>query len=81
MFMDRAVTSVGYCHVDTGCKIAADHLPGANGITRSNSDADVFYLGSATRPEVRVLERQMDSSLVVTDVIRFGKFFVSTSLF
>ena len=27
-------TSVGYCHVDTGCKIAADELVTSNGIVR-----------------------------------------------
>jgi arylesterase/paraoxonase len=74
MLFDRAVTSIGYCHVDRGCKIATHHLPGSNGIARSNENT--FFVGSTTRAEVRMLERQSDDSLVVSDVITYGSAFV-----
>ncbi|KAL1743409.1 hypothetical protein HDZ31DRAFT_40997 [Schizophyllum fasciatum] len=63
MFMQKPVTSVGYCHVDHGCKIALDKVPGANGIVRVSDDR--FMLGSATRPEVRVLALSPDDTLSV----------------
>ncbi|KAI5889211.1 calcium-dependent phosphotriesterase [Schizophyllum commune H4-8] len=75
MIMQVAATSVGHCHVDRGCKIALDKLPGANGIVRlpathqtgrlSKTDTKLM-LGSATRPEVRILERQADDTLELT---------------
>jgi arylesterase/paraoxonase len=61
------LTSVGYCHVDSGCKIAAGGLRGANGLVRKGEN--MFFVGSQTRGEVRVLERQPDDSLVATDLI------------
>jgi arylesterase/paraoxonase len=80
MLFNRAVTSIGYCHVDRGCKIAIHHLPGANGIARSNENT--FFVGSTTRAEVRVLERQSDDLLVVSDVITYGSaFMISIGLF
>jgi arylesterase/paraoxonase len=80
MLFNRAVTSIGYCHVDHGCKIATHHLPGANGIARSNENT--FFVGSTTRAEVRVLERRSDDLLVVSDVITYGSaFMISIGLF
>ncbi|TRM70176.1 hypothetical protein BD626DRAFT_563851 [Schizophyllum amplum] len=67
MFLNRAVTSVGFCHVEHGCMIALDKVPGANGIVRTSEQT--LLIGSATRPEVRVLARQANNTLLVTDVI------------
>ncbi|KDQ53530.1 hypothetical protein JAAARDRAFT_61245 [Jaapia argillacea MUCL 33604] len=60
-------SSVGFCHLDKGCKIAIGKLPGINGITKAKNDT--FYVPSAGVPELRVLERQADDTLVVTDII------------
>jgi arylesterase/paraoxonase len=67
IYLGAALTSVGYCHIDSGCRIAAGGLRGANGLARR--DEDTFFLVSQTRGEVRVLERQADNSLVVTDFV------------
>ncbi|KAL1695051.1 hypothetical protein GGG16DRAFT_100075 [Schizophyllum commune] len=84
MILQVAATSVGHCHVDRGCKIALDKMPGANGIVRLPSDwvgdkreaatdsseehKTKLMLGSATRPEVRILEQQADDTLEVVEV-------------
>ncbi|KAL1721935.1 hypothetical protein EV715DRAFT_194216 [Schizophyllum commune] len=84
MILQVAATSVGHCHVDRGCKIALDKLPGANGIVRlptnwsgderesgtksSGEQKTRLMLGSATRPEVRILECQADDTLEVVGV-------------
>ncbi|KAI4519243.1 calcium-dependent phosphotriesterase [Schizophyllum commune Loenen D] len=76
MILQVAATSVGHCHVDRGCKIALDKMPGANGIVRLPEHAakgaeeykTKLMLGSATRPEVRILERQVDDTLKVVGV-------------
>ncbi|KAL1661824.1 hypothetical protein GGF50DRAFT_129178 [Schizophyllum commune] len=89
MILQVAATSVGHCHVDRGCKIALDKLPGANGIVRLPSDwagdkrdaatdgagehKTRLMLGSATRPEVRILERQANDTLEVVEVYEHGK--------
>lgn len=62
--------SVGHCSDNYGCKLAADKLPAANGLARQSED--VFFLSNQFRGEIRVLERQADDSLVVTDLITHG---------
>jgi hypothetical protein len=62
----RSIGSVGYCHVDEGCKFAAPKIPEANGIASVN---DTFYVASSVQGTVTALERQNDNSLVLTDVI------------
>ena len=61
-------TSVGYCHVDEGCKYAAKNLQSANGIARSPIN-DTFYVGSALGGGLYILEKQTDNTLVLTDVL------------
>ncbi|KAL1750399.1 hypothetical protein FB107DRAFT_294602 [Schizophyllum commune] len=67
MILQVAATSVGHCHVDRGCKIALDKMPGANGIDTAEHKTRLM-LGSATRPEIRILERQADDTLEVVEV-------------
>jgi arylesterase / paraoxonase len=50
--------------------LAVTGLAGANGIARNKQD--VFYVANDKYPEIRVLEKQADNSLVVTDVIKTG---------
>jgi arylesterase/paraoxonase len=41
-------TSVGYCHVKTGCKVAADELYSSNGIVRVSLWVFLNYTGNLT---------------------------------
>jgi hypothetical protein len=65
----RPVASVGYCHVNEGCKFAASKIHQANGIASVN---DTFYVANTMEGTVTVLERQNDNSLVLMDVIPTG---------
>ncbi|KAF8608964.1 serum paraoxonase/arylesterase [Ceratobasidium sp. AG-I] len=64
-------TSVGYCHVNTGCKIAADELVTSNGIVRA-PNGDV-WVASSHGGYITVHEQQADKTLVPTEVIRFDR--------
>lgn len=67
-FLGLARTSVGYCHVDEGCKIAMAGLSGSNGIARAqNGTVYVANFG-----QIHVLEEQSDHSLVLSDIIALG---------
>ncbi|KAH8119425.1 calcium-dependent phosphotriesterase [Phellopilus nigrolimitatus] len=67
IYFGRAWSNVGYCHAENGCKVAVDNISGANGITKDKDGK--YYVASSKSTEVFVLERQADSSLVITDVI------------
>ncbi|KZS86894.1 calcium-dependent phosphotriesterase, partial [Sistotremastrum niveocremeum HHB9708] len=62
-------TSVGYCHVDEGCRIVAPNLPAANGITRAQ---DGTYYVASVLAKVIALERQTDNSMILGDIIEAG---------
>ncbi|KAH9040976.1 hypothetical protein EDB85DRAFT_1923250 [Lactarius pseudohatsudake] len=66
-FLGLARTSVGYCHVDNGCKLSVAGLLGSNGIARSQNGT--IYVGSAKSGQITTFEEQSDHSLVLTDVI------------
>ncbi|KAJ7647424.1 hypothetical protein FB45DRAFT_893403 [Roridomyces roridus] len=55
--------SVGYCNLDSGCKMAIRHLRGANGIARQPDNGTVF-VGNCIFGGVHVLETQPDNTLV-----------------
>ncbi|KAJ7647870.1 hypothetical protein FB45DRAFT_894654 [Roridomyces roridus] len=61
--------SVGYCHVDEGCKIAYPRLQGANGIARASPSNDTIFVGHAKFRDIRVFERQADNTLRKTHTI------------
>ncbi|KAG8743249.1 hypothetical protein FRC10_012293 [Ceratobasidium sp. 414] len=65
-------TWVGYCHVDSGCKVAADQLHASNGIIR-NTDGTVWVTSSAVGGYITVHEQQADKTLVPTEVIQVGR--------
>ena len=67
----RKSSSVGFCHVDRGCKIAAAGMSGNNGIAYANNGT--FYVASAVGSPISVLERQDDDTLVITDLIPVGQ--------
>lgn len=60
-----------HCIIGKDCKVAVDKLRGANGLVRAPG-TETFYVASALGRELRVLERQADDTLVVTDVINVG---------
>lgn len=64
-------TWVGYCHVDAGCKVAADELYVSNGIVRA-SDGTV-WVGSSGSGDITIHEQQADKTLVPTQVIKTGR--------
>ncbi|KAG9103588.1 hypothetical protein FRC06_009722 [Ceratobasidium sp. 370] len=69
----RAQTTwVGYCHVDSGCKVAADQLHSSNGIIR-NIDGTVWITSSAAGGYITVHEQQADKTLVPTEVVQVGR--------
>ena len=72
-YLGLARTSVGYCHVDEGCKIAMDGLPGSNGIARAQNGT-VYVANSKSSGHISVLEEQNDHSLVLVDNIASGAF-------
>ncbi|EUC64396.1 serum paraoxonase/arylesterase [Rhizoctonia solani AG-3 Rhs1AP] len=65
-------TWIGYCHADTGCKIAADDLYTSNGIVRTR-DGNI-WVGSVMGGYLTVHEQQADKTLVQTDIIQLGSF-------
>jgi len=70
LILRTPVSSIGYCHVDEGCKLATPKIHDANGIASVN---DTFYVANSLKASVTVLERQADNSLVLTDVIPTSK--------
>ncbi|KAH7339448.1 hypothetical protein B0J17DRAFT_655168 [Rhizoctonia solani] len=80
-------TTVGYCHSDTGCKIAADELYASNGLARvcivvpewlltqlssSKTKDGNFWVASTNGGYVTIHERQADNALVPTEVVQVG---------
>ncbi|CAE6435371.1 unnamed protein product [Rhizoctonia solani] len=63
-------TTVGYCHSDTGCKIAADELYSSNGLARTKDGN--FWVASTYGGYVTIHERQADNTLVPTEVVQVG---------
>ncbi|KAF8492341.1 serum paraoxonase/arylesterase [Russula emetica] len=70
-YLGLARTSVGYCHVDEGCKIAMDGLPGSNGIARAQNGT--VYVANSKAGQIHVLEEQNDHSLVLVDDIALDR--------
>ncbi|KAG9094782.1 hypothetical protein FS749_011830 [Ceratobasidium sp. UAMH 11750] len=71
MILGVKSSTVGYCHVHEGCKIAADKLYGSNGIVRA-SDGSV-WVASTFGAYITVHEQQADKTLVPTEVVNVGK--------
>ncbi|KAG8743252.1 hypothetical protein FRC10_012296 [Ceratobasidium sp. 414] len=78
MILGIKSSSVGYCHVDEGCKIAADELYASNGIVRA-SDGSI-WVASTPGAHITVHEQQADKTLVPTEVINVGKSILASHL-
>ncbi|EMD37607.1 hypothetical protein CERSUDRAFT_114255 [Gelatoporia subvermispora B] len=72
MFFPIPTTSVGYCHVDFGCKIAADRTTSSNGLAWDRS-ADLFYVGSTPRGTIGLYGRLPDNTLAYKDSVTLGE--------
>ncbi|KAI0276382.1 serum paraoxonase/arylesterase [Russula aff. rugulosa BPL654] len=77
-YLGFAWTSVGYCHVDEGCKIAVDGLSGSNGIVRAQNGT--VYVADAKLGGIHVLEEQNDHSLVLVDNIAMDRYVDNLSI-
>ncbi|KAE9403564.1 serum paraoxonase/arylesterase [Gymnopus androsaceus JB14] len=66
-----STSSVGYCHLDRGCKVAASGLMHGNGIVKAPSN-DTIYVGSAVGAKIIVFERQANDSLLMTETTPTG---------
>ncbi|KAJ7188380.1 hypothetical protein C8R46DRAFT_1054614 [Mycena filopes] len=60
--------SVGYCHIQSGCKFALKNIHGANGIVRAPNN-ESFYVANSILGGITVLERQSDNALLKTHTI------------
>ncbi|EIW83168.1 calcium-dependent phosphotriesterase [Coniophora puteana RWD-64-598 SS2] len=64
--------SVGYCHLHTGCKLAARNVHAANGIVKGRGANETVFVGDNVLGDISVFEKQADNSLVLTEVIKTG---------
>lgn len=70
-FLGLSRTSVGYCHVEEGCKIAIAGLHGSNGIARAQNGT--VYVANSKFGQIQVLEEQNEHDLVSTDSIALDR--------
>ncbi|PPR05896.1 hypothetical protein CVT24_006637, partial [Panaeolus cyanescens] len=69
-FINPKTSSVGYCHVEKGCKIALANTVSSNGI--AGAPNGTLYVASTAGGFVTFLEKQSDNSLVVSDTVNVG---------
>ncbi|KAJ4467964.1 serum paraoxonase/arylesterase [Lentinula edodes] len=74
-----ATTSVGYCHLDHGCKFVALGLYSSNGIVKASTN-NTIYVSSNLGGKINVFERQSDNSLLLKDVNEKGQALDNISL-
>jgi len=67
-YLGHSNSSVGYCHVNEGCKYALTKTHASNGITTASNGT--VYLADSTFGVVNILEQQSDHALVITDSIK-----------
>ncbi|KAL4074123.1 hypothetical protein V8B97DRAFT_1932047 [Scleroderma yunnanense] len=73
LFIQPSDTSVGFCHVDHGCKFAFRGLHASNGIVKGfNQNNDTFYVADYMLGEITVLEKRPDNTLAFIEVIKTG---------
>src|ERR1700678_2102175 len=63
-------SSVGYCHIDDGCKYAITGTHASNAITAAPNGT--VYVSNAVYGGVLFLERQADNTLVVSESVKTG---------
>ncbi|KAF8312468.1 calcium-dependent phosphotriesterase [Clavulina sp. PMI_390] len=65
------VTSVGYCNVKTGCKIAVAGLPGTNGLVKTQDGT--IWVASTSDGYIRGFSQQADNSLALVEKVYVGR--------
>ncbi|KAF9482226.1 calcium-dependent phosphotriesterase [Pholiota conissans] len=66
--LGRRSSSVGYCHIDEGCKIALSNTFTSNGITAAPNGT--IYVANGIGGIVDAFEPQTDNTLALTDSIK-----------
>ncbi|KDR75056.1 hypothetical protein GALMADRAFT_248922 [Galerina marginata CBS 339.88] len=66
-FFGRSTSSVGYCHVEVGCKYAIQNMHGNNGIARGPNST--IYVANCLKGGLNILDIQRDNTLVITDFV------------
>ncbi|KIK58310.1 hypothetical protein GYMLUDRAFT_45522 [Collybiopsis luxurians FD-317 M1] len=65
-------TTIGYCHLDHGCEVAASKIITSNGIARASNDT--VYVASTFGGTIAVFHKQgVDNSLLLKDTIHIGQ--------
>ena len=69
------ISSVGYCHIDDGCKFAITGTHGSNGIAAAPNGT--IYVADSLFGGVLFLERQADNTLVVSESVKTGTRYIA----
>jgi arylesterase / paraoxonase len=70
-------SSVGYCHIDDGCKYAITGTHGSNGIAAAPNGT--IYVADAIYGGVLFLEPQADNTLVVSESVKTGTRYIHSN--
>jgi arylesterase / paraoxonase len=75
-FLGVKSTSVGYCHIDNGCKFAITGTHhGSNGIAVAPNGT--VYVADSIYGGVSFLEPQADNTLVVSESVKTGTRYIA----
>lgn len=68
-------SSVGYCHIDEGCKFAIAKTYGSNGIAAAPNGT--IYVANSLSGGVLFLEPQADNTLVLSESVKTGTQYIA----
>ena len=68
-------SSVGYCHIDDGCKLAITKTHGSNGIAAAPNGT--IYVANSLYGGILLLEPQADNNLVIIDSVKTGTRYIA----
>jgi arylesterase/paraoxonase len=72
-------SSVGYCHIDDGCKYAITGTHGSNGIVAAPNGT--VYVADSLYGGVLFLEPQTDNTLVVSESVKTGTRYIAQCIY
>ena len=72
-------TSVGYCHIDDGCKFAITGTHSSNGIAAAPNGT--VYVADSLYGGVLFLEPQADNTLVISESVKTGTRYIVRSTY
>ena len=73
--MGAKSSSVGYCHIDDGCKFAITKTHSSNGIAAALNGT--VYVADSVFGGVLSLEPQADNTLVVSESVKTGTQYIA----